>query len=253
MVFPSLFPKTPKNKSNPQTLDCGECQMKEGPDIALIGSLIGDPARANMLTALMSGKALTATELANVAGITPQTATSHLKQLQTNGMLIPRKQGRHKYFALADDDIAHLLETLLGYADKKGFTRVRTGPKDPALRHARVCYNHLAGELGVLLMDCLKSKQLINGDVETVYLTKKGRHFLMDFGIDPARIEKPGRPMCLSCLDWSERRSHLAGSVGDALLQQILSRGWARRETGSRIISFSVSGEKEFRQTFANA
>ncbi len=110
--------------------------MKEGPDIALLGALIGDPARANMLTALMSGKALTATELSQEAGITPQTASGHLAKLQEGGLLGQVRQGRHRYYSLAGEDVALVLENLMGIASRRGHTRTRTGPKDPALRQA---------------------------------------------------------------------------------------------------------------------
>ena len=122
--------------------------MKSGPDIAMIASLVGDPARANMLTALMNGRALTASELAQEAGITPQTASSHLSKLEAGGLIEPEKQGRHRYYRLTDDDVAGVLEGLAGLAARTGHMRVRTGPKDPALRRARICYDHLAGDLG---------------------------------------------------------------------------------------------------------
>ena len=127
--------------------------MKEGPDIALIGSLIGDPARANMLTALMGGQALTPTELAGLAGITLQTASSHLAKLEAGGLVAQRKQGRHRYYALSEDEVGLMLESLMGFAASRGLTRHRPGPKDPALRKARVCYNHLAGARGVQLAE----------------------------------------------------------------------------------------------------
>ena len=113
--------------------------MKEGPDIAQIGTLIGDPARANMLTALMGGKALTATELAAAGGITMQTASSHLAKLEAGGLLSQRKQGRHRYFTLADDGVGKLLESIMGFASERGQLRHRPGPKEPALRKARIC------------------------------------------------------------------------------------------------------------------
>ena len=119
--------------------------MKEGPDITLLGSLIGDLAWANVLTALMSGKALTASELAAEAGITKQTASSHLNKLEAAALVSQRKQGRHRYFTLADDEVGSMLEAMMGPAAKRGLLRTRTGPKDPALRKARICFNHLAG------------------------------------------------------------------------------------------------------------
>ena len=119
----------------------------------MVASLVGDPARANMLTALMSGRALTASELAQEAGITPQTASSHLSKLEAGGLIEPEKQGRHRYYRLTGEDVAGVLEMLEGLAARVGHLRVRTGPKDPALRRARICYDHLAGTLGAAMMN----------------------------------------------------------------------------------------------------
>ncbi len=224
--------------------------MKEGPDIALLGSLIGDPARANMLTALMSGKALTASELALEASITGQTASNHLKKLEAGGLLRQRKQGRHRYFSLSDDDVGSLLENMMGLAAKKGHTRVRTGPKDPALRKARVCYNHLAGELGVQMFDSLRSRNFIKDDEEDLFLTKEGYSFISDFGIDLNSAKKSKRPQCKSCLDWSARRSHLAGTLGTDLLERFHQLGWTKRQIGTRVIAFTPKGESEFHALF---
>src|SRR4051812_39496459 len=116
--------------------------MKDGPSIAPIAALIGDPARANMLTALLSGKALTASELAQEAGITAQTASSHLTKLESGGLLDMVKQGRHRYFRLAQADVAEMLETIMGVAARAGHLRSRPGPSEPHLRKARVCYDH---------------------------------------------------------------------------------------------------------------
>ena len=134
--------------------------MKAGPDISRIAALVGDPARSNMLTALMTGRALTASELAHQAGVTPQTASSHLSKLEAGGLVEQEKQGRHRYFRLSDPDVAAVLEGLEGLAARAGHMRVRTGPKDPALRHARVCYDHLAGDLGVQMLDSLRKQRL---------------------------------------------------------------------------------------------
>ena len=135
--------------------------MKTGPDIARVASLVGDPARANMLSALMSGRALTASELAQEAGITPQTASSHLAKLEAGGLVEPEKQGRHRYYRLADPDVGGVLEGLAALAARAGHMRVRTGPKDPALRRARVCYDHLAGDLGVQMLESMKAQKLL--------------------------------------------------------------------------------------------
>ena len=224
--------------------------MKDGPDIALLGSLIGDPARANMLSALMSGKALTASELSAEAGVTVQTASAHLKKLENGGMIRQKKQGRHRYFSLSDDDVGSLLETMMGVAAKKGHTRVRTGPKDPALRKARVCYNHLAGEMGVQAFDSIVAQGFVTEHDSALVLTEDGRNFASKLGIDIKALEKSRRPVCKSCLDWSARRSHLAGGLGTLLLQRFYDLGWAKRENGTRIVSFTRTGEAEFRSLF---
>ena len=224
--------------------------MKEGPDIAMLGSLIGDPARANMLTALMTGRALTATELAAEAGVTQQTASTHLRRLSEGGLIRQRKQGRHHYVSLADDDIGHLLETMMGVAARRGHVRTRTGPKDPALRRARVCYDHLAGDLGVRLFDSLIDCRALEPADDTLALTSRGRSVVRDFGIDPDTLTTKRRPLCRACLDWSARRTHLAGALGAALLQRVYALGWARREGTSRVVTFTRQGETRFLEQF---
>lgn len=224
--------------------------MKEGPDIALLGSLVGDPARANMLTALMSGKALTASELAAEAGVTLQTTSAHLRKLEDGGFVRQRKQGRHRYFTLAGDEVGSLLEAMMGFAAGKGHMRVRTGPRDPALRKARVCYNHLAGEMGVRMFDSLCAAGHVAADGEDLVLTDPGRTFVASLGIDTAVFVRSRRPVCKSCLDWSARRSHLAGGLGTALLDRFYQTGWARREKGTRIVRFTPRGEAAFSACF---
>src|SRR6202140_2617212 len=164
-------------------LDCRECfgyhrSMKAGPDIAMVASLVGDPARSNMLTALMTGRALTASELAQEAGITPQTASSHLAKLEGGGLIVPEKQGRHRYYRLTGPDVAGVLEGLAGLAARAGHMRVRTGPKDPALRRARICYDHLAGDLGVQMLDSLKKQRLVRHSKQAIELTAEGKRFM---------------------------------------------------------------------------
>ncbi|GLQ55757.1 ArsR/SmtB family transcription factor [Devosia nitrariae] len=222
--------------------------MKDGPVIAQVASLIGDPARANMLEALMDGRALTAAELAAIAGVTAQTASSHLARLETARLLTARKQGRHRYFALSGTDVAEALEALMGLAQRTGATRVRTGPRDPALRMARICYDHLAGERGIELLEGLKSRGLVAGDAG-LGLTPQGRETFTRFGIDLEAIGATRRPLCRACLDWSERRSHLAGALGAALLTAMIDRGWVKREAG-RVLTFTRPGLASFRETF---
>lgn len=220
--------------------------MKDGPSIAPVAALAGDPARANMLAVLLGGKALTAGELANEAGITAQTASSHLAKLEHGGLIAGVKQGRHRYFKLSGHDVAEMLETMMGVAERAGHTRTRTGPKAPELRKARVCYDHLAGEMGVTLYDSLVKARLIGGGDE-LHLTKRGEEFMRDFGIDLDMLERARRPLCKPCLDWSQRRSHLAGGLGVAMLGRFYDLNWARRDRASRAIHFSPDGERAFR------
>jgi len=206
--------------------------MKAGPDIAMVASLVGDPARANMLTALMSGRALTASELAQEAGITPQTASSHLSKLEAGGLVEQEKQGRHRYFRLTDPDVAGVLEGLAGLAARAGHMRVRTGPKDPALRRARICYDHLAGDLGVQMLDSMTAQKLVRHKKQDIELTPEGARFLeKNLQIAEHMLTHPRRPVCKACLDWSERRHHLAGTLGAALMTRFTELKWAARDS----------------------
>ena len=221
----------------------------------MVASLVGDPARANMLTALMTGRALTATELAYQAGITPQTASSHLGKLETGGLIEQERQGRHRYYRLSDSDVAGVLEGLAGLAARAGHMRVRTGPKDPALRRARVCYDHLAGDLGVQLLDSLKRQKLVRHTKQDIALTAEGRRFMADaLQIDASALLHPRRPVCKACLDWSERRHHLAGTLGAALMTRFTELEWAARDPapGSRVVNFSRTGERRFAALFGD-
>ena len=227
--------------------------MKAGPDIAMIAALVGDPARSNMLTALMTGRALTASELAHQAGVTPQTASSHLSKLEAGGLVEQEKQGRHRYFRLSDPDVASVLEGLEGLAARAGHMRMRTGPKDPALRHARVCYDHLAGDLGVQMLDSMKQQRLLRQRKQDIELTAEGERFLTDtLQISADALAHPRRPLCRACLDWSERRHHLAGTLGAALLTRFTELKWAMRDPapGSRVVNFTRNGEKRFSALF---
>lgn len=224
--------------------------MKSGPDIALIASLVGDPARANMLTALMGGKALSAGELAAEAGVTLQTASSHLARLQTGGLIAVEKQGRHRYFRLTGPDIAVMLESMMGLAARVGHVRARPGPADPALREARVCYDHLAGDQGVRLLDSLLQRRLVRQSNGRTELTGQGEAFVSGIGIDLTGLGRSRRPLCRTCLDWSVRRPHLAGALGAALLQRLGELGWVTRPKNSRVIAFTPNGRRRFERLF---
>jgi DNA-binding transcriptional ArsR family regulator len=224
--------------------------MKDGPNIVGIAAMIGDHARSDMLTALAGGQALTATELAQIAGVTKQTGSAHLAKLLDNQLVAVETQGRHRYYRLAHRDVAQLLESLMGVAFRTGALRLRTGPREPALRKARVCYDHLAGDLGVLIFDGLQRRRLLRAAEQGLTLTRRGREFCREFGIELSGIEQGRRPLCRECLDWSVRRPHLAGALGAAVLDRCFELGWARRARGSRIVEFSAAGEAALRARF---
>jgi len=224
--------------------------MDGTPNIAKLGALLGDNTRARMLSALMHGKALTASELAREAGVTAQSATTHLAKLEDGGILTLLKQGRHKYFALTNEEVASVLKTLMGFSADNEPLKTLTGPRDAVMRNARVCYNHLAGNKGIQLYDNLLRNRYLVMKSGALTLSKNGQSFMREFGIDLSTLQRSRSPLCRECLDWSERRSHLAGSLGRALLSQFENLNWVKRDTSSRIIRFSAKGEKTFNSAF---
>ena len=216
--------------------------------LAETAALIGDPARTAMLYAMMDGRAFTAGELAGAAGVTPQTASGHLGQLLEAGMLAAEKQGRHRYFRLASAEIGGILEGLMTVTAARA--PLTTGPPDPALRRARICYDHIAGSLGVALYAALLEQGHVRLAEDGVALTDSGRALLDRLGIAPPHAR---RPACRTCLDWSERRHHLAGQVGAALCTAALNRDWLRRRTGTRALEVTPKGEAAYRDVFGVA
>ncbi|MEM8663407.1 MAG: winged helix-turn-helix domain-containing protein [Pseudomonadota bacterium] len=227
--------------------------MQEKPDIAHIAALIGERTRAGILTALLDGKALTASELARAAGVTPQTVSTHLAKLKAGGLTRTRHQGRHRYMALASAEVAGVLNGLLDLAAMRGHRRTRTGPRDPQMRLARVCYNHLAGVRGVQLFESLQRRGAFKGQGEEIALTDEGASLVQALGVDVAALSAKRAPMCKECLDWSERRTHLAGSLGRALFFRMSALGWLRRVDESRTVEFLSGGEKAFDKAFPPA
>lgn len=227
--------------------------LKDGPHIARIAALIGDHARAEVLTALLADRAMTATELADVAGVSKATISVHLAKLVEANLVAVAPQGRHRYFRLANRDVAQLLESLMGVAFRSGAVRLRGSPREPALRKARVCYDHLAGELGVLAFDGLQGRGVFNDVPEReLELTEAGQTWFKALGVDAVAVSAQRRCFCRPCLDWGERRSHLAGALGAALLGRVYELGWARRAKDSRVVQFTEPGEYAFRQLFQN-
>ena len=221
-----------------------------------IGALVGDPARANMLVALMDGRAFTASELATIAHVTPSTASSHLAQLIAGGLLAVERQGRHRYHRLANPGIAQMIEGMMTVAtstaggDQRTF---RTGPKDSALRHARTCYDHLAGRVAVAIADEMIARGEIEFGADGGELTDLGARKLESLGVDlvdQGSHTSRQRAFCKPCLDWSERRPHIAGVVGKALLQHFGSVGWVRRMPGSRAVKVTPLGQLKLSASF---
>jgi DNA-binding transcriptional ArsR family regulator len=224
--------------------------LKDGPDIARIAGLVGDPARANMLTALMTGAALTASELALEAGVTLPTASSHLAKLLEGGLLVVASEGRHRYYGLSGPQVASMLEAIMGVAAGVGPKRVRPGPREAKMREARVCYDHLAGEHAVKMLDSLLDRKILVRDGKGIGLGSHGAAHFAAIGIDVEATRTSRRPVCRACLDWSMRRSHLAGTLGAAILDKVLAEKWARREKDSRVVTFSPKGKAEFERLF---
>jgi DNA-binding transcriptional ArsR family regulator len=220
--------------------------MKDGPNIARIAALLGDPARADVLTALMADRALTATELSAIAGVTKQTMSAHLSKLVEARLVTVDPLGRHRYFRLADADVAGLLESLMGVAFRTGAVRLLASPREPALRKARVCYDHLAGELGVKAFESLLRGGVFVRTTEGIRLTEAGVRWFANLGIDTAVLAGQRRMLCRPCMDWSERRQHLAGALGCALLSRICELKWAKRDRHSRVIRFTARGQHSF-------
>jgi DNA-binding transcriptional ArsR family regulator len=231
--------------------------MASNATFATIAALAGDPARAGMLHALMDGRALTASELACAAGITAQTASSHLARMTAVGLLRVEKQGRHRYHRLASPAVAQMMETIMQVASdlEPPRPRLSVGPRDAALRAARTCYDHLAGRLGVALADALVARGYAELVGDCGELTDTGIAFLDRIGIDIAPLsarpgKRSGRVLCRPCLDWSERRPHLAGAVGAALCVHSLTKGWIRRIDGTRAVAITPRGSRVFRDEF---
>ena len=231
--------------------------MSNNAQFAAIASLLGDPSRAAMLHALMDGRSLTATELATAAGVTPQTASGHLRLLIERHLVAVKPEGRHRYHRLASPAIAEMIEAVMRVASPQPATLkpLRVGPRDAALRRARTCYDHFAGTFGVALADALVRADFLELDHDAGALTARGVTALTKVGIAPEALAptRPlpsGRVLCRPCLDWSERRLHLAGRTGAAICARSLAAGWHRRLAGTRAVSITPKGVTLFRETF---
>lgn len=224
--------------------------MSASLSIAGIAALVGDPGRANMLSALLDGRALTATELAFTAGIAPATASGHLAKLVDGRLLGVVAQGRHRYFRLASVEVARMLESIMVVAAEPEPKRRATPRISPALRDARTCYDHLAGRLGVALTDALVSEGSLLLADEAGEVTPSGLEALDRFGVSAPSRGNTRRLFCRPCLDWSERRPHLAGVLGAALCRRCEELGWIRRQRDTRAVAITVEGRSGFAERF---
>jgi DNA-binding transcriptional ArsR family regulator len=224
--------------------------MSEDPRLAEIAALVGDPARANMLSALADGRALTAGELAYAAGVSPQTASGHLAKLSEARLLAVAKQGRHRYYRMATPLVGRMIESIMAVAANAPPRYRPPGRFDAALRFARTCYDHFAGQLGVGLADglCQHGHVVLGEDGGEV--TETGVIFLSRFGLDFDELRRRRRVYCRPCLDWTERRSHLAGAVGAGLAARCFDLAWVKRKRDSRALTITERGRDGFREVF---
>lgn len=224
--------------------------MDAQPDISTIGALIGDPARANMLNVLMDGRALTATELAYYAGITPQTASSHLAKLTAANLLVMETQGRHRYFRLAGTAVAEAVEAMMVLAAHRAPPRRVPSQPLEAVRVARTCYDHLAGNLGVALTTSMVDSGFLLPKGRDFQLTAAGEAFLGGLGVKLESARKKRRVFARQCLDWSERRPHLGGALGAVFAEHCFDLRWLRRVPEGRALTVTAKGRKAFAADF---
>jgi DNA-binding transcriptional ArsR family regulator len=212
------------------------------PDLATIGSLVGEPTKAAMLSELFGGQALTAGELASRAGVTASTASAHLARLVHGGLLSVVSQGRHRYYRLAGSHVAAALEALAGLASAPAPRGSFEGEVLSGLRFARTCYRHLAGRLGVAIRGRLLERELLREDGIEHRVTAAGAIWFTELGIDLDAAAAARGSFARARLDWTERRPHLAGAVGDALLTAMTAQGWLRRLHGERALELTAAG-----------
>ncbi len=224
-------------------------RMSEVLDIAAIAALVGDPARANMLCALLDGRALTASELAYAAHITPQTASGHLGKLAKASLIVPAQQGRHRYYRLAGVHVAAMMESISAVSAIAP-PRLKPIRIDDKMREARMCYDHIAGRLGVMLADALRAQHHVEFADDGGVVTPSGEAFFARIGIDLSTSRTSRRVFCRPCIDWSERRAHLAGAVGAALANRLMELRWIARKRDTRALAIPPIGWSNIERTF---
>jgi DNA-binding transcriptional ArsR family regulator len=226
-------------------------------NLAATAHLMGDPARAAMLVAMLDGRAFTAGELARTSGIAPSTASGHLAKLHDGGLISLHAQGRHRYYQLASADVGNMIERMMAVTSELAAAHalskpIFTGPRDQALRRARVCYDHLAGEIAVGVTDQMTQRDELVMDCDGAMITPAGLALLESLGVPPgiAREKGNAHALCRPCLDWSERKPHLAGAIAAALFQRFQTLGWIKRMSQGRALEILPKGRLGFEQVF---
>ena len=222
--------------------------MNGTPNLTLVGQLIGDPTRTLMLELLYDGQKWSAAELACGAGVTPQTASSHLRKLVDAGWLTVESKGRHKFFRIAGSEVADALEALLVLATRQVKRPGGVSANKDPLRQARTCYDHLAGHLGVSITNHLLKHAYLRKLSDSFEPTQKGEQLLANLDIDTHGLRAARRPFTRCCMDWSERRHHLGGGLGAAMLSQFVVRNWIRRHEGTRAVTLTNAGTRQLRR-----
>ncbi|WP_224365567.1 ArsR/SmtB family transcription factor [Hyalangium versicolor] len=218
--------------------------MIDPPELSAVAEAVGDATRIRMLALLMEGRLLVAKELAFGTGISPSTATEHLRRLEKGRLLASSRQGRNKLFRLASPAVARMVESLMAVAAKPSSASHVPVP----LREARYCYDHLAGRLGMGITDALVQSGRLTLRRDRFAVTAEGEAWFQDFGIELAPLRELRRHLAHRCLDWSERRDHLAGALGAALAARILELGWIVRERDSRVVHVTPAGQRGLRR-----
>ncbi|MGO4950239.1 ArsR/SmtB family transcription factor [Paenibacillus sp. DRB1-1] len=225
--------------------------MSTKSNVAMIASLVSEPSRAAILTALLDGRFHTASELAHMAGIKPQTASFHLAKMTEAQVVTVEKQGRHRYYGIQDPEVARVMESFLSIAPSVPIHSFKHASENEALRLARTCYDHVAGQLGVQLMSFFIQKGILSEDQDGLHITEQGEIFFTDFQIDLKKTRQKRRSFSHKCLDWSERRHHLAGALGSALLDRLFELNWIERLPTTRAIRVTADGKRGFKEIFS--
>jgi DNA-binding transcriptional ArsR family regulator len=213
-------------------------------------SLLCEPSRAKIVWNLLDGRAYTASELALVSNLSPTSVSNHLSKLLNGEIVKVDVQGRHRYYSFANSEVAYVVESMANLSNQKPTSKLDKQLSKNDVKYCRTCYDHLAGKVGVLIADKLVSQKIIELQDKTYVVTEKGDKFFSDFGLELTQLQKQRRYFAKACLDWSERKYHLSGSLGNALLEKMLKLDWLRRTKNSRVIVITSLGQSGLKDVF---